>query len=70
MAKNEGLIAGLLRERAGYVAQGKDDRVKLVDVELKRLGYKSDDEENRKTPPQGRTADRPQQTTARPEVAR
>lgn len=69
MAKNDALIAGLLRERAGYVAQGKDDRVKLVDVELRRLGHKSDEDETRKTPPQGRTAERPQQTTARPGVA-
>jgi len=34
------MIAALLRERAGYVAFGKPDRVKAVDAELKRRGYK------------------------------
>lgn len=33
-------IAALKRERAGYVAKGKDARVAAVDAELKRLGVK------------------------------
>lgn len=32
------LIEALRRERKGYVAAGKDDRVKEVDAVIKRLG--------------------------------
>lgn len=66
--KNDAMIAALLRERAGYVAHGKEDRVKQVDEQLKAYGYKSTEDESRKSPPEGRTPGRPQQTTARPEV--
>jgi hypothetical protein len=64
------MVAALLRERAGYVASGKDDRVKEVDEQLQKHGYKSEESspEARKTPPQERTAERPRETTARPEV--
>ena len=34
------LIAAYLDERRGYVARGLTERVKLVDAELARLGYK------------------------------
>lgn len=73
MADNR-MIAALLRERAGLVAQGKTDRVEQVDEQLEHYGYKpdgskSDDsgegdgkQEARKQPPQGRSA-RPQQNT-------
>jgi hypothetical protein len=65
--KNEALIAALLREREGYVRNGKEDRVKQVDEQLKVYGYKRDSEETRKTPPVERTAERQRETTARPE---
>lgn len=32
-------VAGLLEERAGYVARGLANRVAQVDAELARLGY-------------------------------
>jgi hypothetical protein len=53
------MIASLLREREGYVAFGKTDRVKAVDEELKRRGYV--DEESK---PQGRATREQKQTTA------
>ncbi|MGA6159595.1 hypothetical protein ACPEIC_40375 [Stenotrophomonas sp. NPDC087984] len=34
----EAYVAALLREREGYAAYGREDRVKAVDDELKRLG--------------------------------
>jgi hypothetical protein len=39
MPRDENMIAALKRERAGYVAQGKDDRVAEVDEQLKYYGY-------------------------------
>lgn len=54
-------IAGLLRERQGYVNRNLPDRIKQVDEQLKLYGYKSPVEETRRTPPVGRT-ERPQQT--------
>lgn len=33
------LIAALLRERDGYVARGRGDRVDQVEAELERLGF-------------------------------
>lgn len=51
------MIAALLREREGYVQYGKDDRVKAVDAELKRLGHKD------KSEPKGRTSRQSQQKT-------
>jgi len=68
MAKDEVLIAALLRERAGYEARDLPERVEQVNEQLKLAGYKSDSEEARKVPPQARTAERPRETTARPEV--
>lgn len=32
-------VEALLREREGYLVQGKKDRVAQVDAELKRLGF-------------------------------
>lgn len=72
----EKMIAALRRERAGLVAQGKDERVKQVDEQLKLYGFTGNPEaegqdsgerkvtaqEARKQPPQGRTA-KSQQTT-------
>lgn len=58
MARDENMIAALLRERANYVAQGKTDRVGLVDEQLKHHGYEPADENDG---PQGRTAP-PKQT--------
>jgi hypothetical protein len=34
-------VAALLRERAGYVEKGLDDRVAAVDAELRRLGQRA-----------------------------
>lgn len=68
--KNDAMIAALLREREGYVRSGKEARIKAVDDQLKLYGYKSGEDEVRKLPPQGRTADRPAQTAARPESSR
>jgi hypothetical protein len=71
MAKNnDALIAALLRERAGYVARDMSERVTQVDEQLRAYGYKSDSEETRKNPPVARTAERPRETTARPEVSK
>lgn len=47
------MIAALLREREGYVVYGKTDRVKAVDAELARRGYKA---EPKKAPPKKRAA--------------
>jgi len=35
---DEAYVAALLREREGYATHGREDRVKAVDAELKRLG--------------------------------
>lgn len=58
------MIAGLLRERAGYVQRGLDDRVAQVDEQLKARGYEPPADEktepaklsSRSTPPKGRRA--------------
>lgn len=60
MSQDNPMIAALLREREGYVRFGKDDRVKAVDAELKRLGH----EEPRKSAPKERTAPEAKKTTA------
>ena len=39
-APQSDLIAAYLEERRGYVARNLPERVKLVDAELARLGYK------------------------------
>lgn len=56
------MIAALLRERAGYEAVGKADRVAQVDEQLVHYGYQPDGASARKRPPQGRSA-RPQDKT-------
>lgn len=69
-APNERMIAALLRERAGLVTQGKDDRVAQVDEQLIHYGYRPDGKQDddgkaaaRKQAPQGRSA-KPQQQTS------
>ncbi|MFD4569379.1 hypothetical protein ACFWOX_34080 [Streptomyces sp. NPDC058467] len=59
MAKNKNMIAALLRERDGYNAQGKTDRVRQVDEQLEHYGYSPEPDEE--DGPQGRTQV-PQQT--------
>ncbi len=41
MSAQSDLITAYLEERRGYVARGLTERVKLVDAELARLGYKA-----------------------------
>lgn len=53
-------IAALLREREGYVAFGKTNRVKAVDDELKRRGY----EAPKKAEPKQRAPKSARQSTA------
>jgi hypothetical protein len=60
MAKDERMIAALLREREGYERRGLDDRVRQVDEQLAHHGHKSKPDED--AGPQGRTA--PPQKTA------
>lgn len=60
MGKSEDpMIAALLREREGYVAFGKKDRVKAVDEELERRGWTDPDEK-----PKGRASRDSKQATA------
>jgi hypothetical protein len=61
-ASEDLMIAALLREREGYVAFGKKDRVKAVDEELKRRGW--EDPEAKKQEPKGRAGRESRQTTA------
>ena len=61
--QQERLVAALKRERAGYVAAGKTERVEAVDAELERLGAKADESSSRKQAPQGRTTRAEKQTT-------
>lgn len=49
------MIPALLRERAGLKQAGKEDRVKMVDEQLKLYGYKSPDADARKVLPEGRS---------------
>ncbi|MFM9652762.1 hypothetical protein [Streptomyces galilaeus] len=61
------MVAALLRERAGYVARGMDDRVAQVDEQLRLRGAEppADDKTpppaSRSTPPKGRRARGPEQ---------
>lgn len=55
------MVAALRRERAAYVAQGKDDRVEQVDDQLRRLG--ADPEPDKAEGPEGRTPADPGQQT-------
>ena len=41
MSRHDDIIAALLEERRGYVARNLPERVKLVDAELIRMGYKA-----------------------------
>lgn len=52
-AQREARVAALKRERAGYVQDGKKDRVKAVDDELKKLDAEPPKDEQ---PPKGRSA--------------
>ncbi|MFD8581511.1 hypothetical protein ACFV2A_01340 [Streptomyces californicus] len=60
--RDENMVAALRRERAAYVAQGKDDRVEQVDDQLRRLGAAVDPDGGEG--PQDRTPDDPAQQTA------
>ncbi|MFS0697804.1 hypothetical protein [Streptomyces nitrosporeus] len=60
--RDENMVAALRRERATYVAKGKDDRVQQVDDQLRRLGAAS--EPGGGEGPQGRTPGDPAQQTA------
>lgn len=60
MATNDNMIAALLRERAGYKRRGLDDRVRQVDEQLARYGYKP--EPKKRTAPPQQTADTSQGT--------
>lgn len=53
------MIDALLREREGYEASGKDDRVKAVDEQLKMYGYKSEgkDKEDKGSQSTGRDSE-------------
>lgn len=62
MAKNQTMIAALLRERNGYVTRGLDDRVRQVDEQLKHHGYSGKPDEN--DGPQGRTGETKQTADA------
>ncbi|MFE3857786.1 hypothetical protein ACFXPN_42445 [Streptomyces griseorubiginosus] len=74
MARNENMIAALKRERAIYVSQGDEDRVRQVDESLAHYGYEpdggaeQDGPKERGTAPQ-QTADQGQ-TTARKTTAK
>lgn len=67
-SRNDNMIAGLLRERAGYEARGLDDRVAGVDEQLAHYGHKpakdSGSAVDPDEPPAGRTAQDPGQQTA------
>lgn len=54
---SDATIAALLTERTGYVARNLPDRVKAVDEELARLGYKVAPE--KATAPEPRTTSAP-----------
>lgn len=55
-APQSDLIAAYLEERRGYVARNLPERVKLVDAELARLGYKVAPEAAVKAPAPERAA--------------
>ncbi|MFD6587266.1 hypothetical protein ACFWED_10335 [Streptomyces anulatus] len=60
--RDENMVAALRRERAAYVAQGKDNRVQQVDDQLRRLGVSAEPDED--DGPQDRTPADPAQQTA------
>ena len=57
MASNDHYEAALRREREGYLRSGKDDRVKAVDEELRRIGAVTE-------------VKRPRKATAKPQETR
>ncbi|MER5882714.1 hypothetical protein ABT160_02680 [Streptomyces sp. NPDC001941] len=57
------MVAALLRERAGYVARGLDDRVAAVDEQLALRGY-SGEAAPETQEPEGRATPQVQQSTA------
>lgn len=66
MTSDNPMVAALLRERAGYVTRGMNDRVAQVDEQLALHGYTeaaetSGDDVSRKTPPKARRQQRPEQ---------
>lgn len=69
MAKTDDtIIAGLLRERDGYLRTGRADRAKLVEEQLELRGYDLEGEAKAeaspaKEEPKGRTT-QPRRTTA------
>ncbi len=67
---DDNIIAGLLRERDGYLRLGQADRAKLVEEQLELRGYDVQaetkaDAEPAKEEPKGRTT-RPARTAADP----
>lgn len=66
MTTNDNMIAALLRERDTYERQGKTDRVRQVDEQLKHYGYEPEAEAEAE--PQGRT-ETPQQTAVQGQPA-
>ena len=52
-------VAALLRERHSYEVAGRDDRVKMVDEQLKLYGHEKQESNIRRLPPLGRTEKRP-----------
>jgi hypothetical protein len=64
MARDENMIAGLRRERVGYVARGDAARVAQVDEQLAHYGYEPEQDAATDTDggPKGRTADGGQRT--------
>jgi hypothetical protein len=62
MARDENMIAALMRERALYERRGDDDRLKQVDEQLRY--YQADDEGSGGDEPTGRTGPEAAQRTA------
>lgn len=67
VVRDENMIGALKRERAGMVAQGKDDRVAQIDEQLKLYGHNpapateasaTEPPKGAKTPPAGKTTTR------------
>lgn len=52
------MIAALLRERDGYIAQGKTDRVALVDEQLRLRGHETEPD-SKPDPDAGKAAEKP-----------
>lgn len=61
---NDPMIAALLRERAGYLERGLEERVAAVDEQLKVRGYAG--EKPAASPEQPERRQRPKSTAERP----